>query len=127
MKKQIRRCVFETNSSSTHSLTMCLKSDYDRWENGEMLLLTESYGFEDGYKPKDQFVSKEMAIESLHHYEYVDEDLNFSNEKEVNKALHSAGYRTYGDDNDDLEGFYDTFITPSGEIIVAFGEYGMDN
>ena len=29
MKRQIRRGVFETNSSSTHSLTMCLKSDYE--------------------------------------------------------------------------------------------------
>ena len=30
MKKQIRRGVFETNSSSVHSLTMCMESDYDR-------------------------------------------------------------------------------------------------
>ena len=38
MKRQIRKNVFETNSSSTHTLTMCLKSDYDKWENGEVLL-----------------------------------------------------------------------------------------
>lgn len=38
MKRQVRREVFETNSSSTHSITMCMKSDYDRWNNGEIFL-----------------------------------------------------------------------------------------
>ena len=35
--KQIRRNVFETNSSSTHSITMCMKSDYDKWVAGELV------------------------------------------------------------------------------------------
>lgn len=37
MLRTIRRSVFETNSSSTHSITMCLKEDYDKWKNGELL------------------------------------------------------------------------------------------
>lgn len=37
MKRQIRRGVFETNSSSVHSITMCSDSEFDRWENGELL------------------------------------------------------------------------------------------
>lgn len=37
MKKQIRRGVFETNSSSVHSITMCTRSDFDRWKDGELL------------------------------------------------------------------------------------------
>lgn len=40
MKKQIRCGVFETNSSSCHSITMCMKSDYDRWEKDELYLYT---------------------------------------------------------------------------------------
>lgn len=32
--KTIRRHVFETNSSSTHSITMCSKEDFDAWKNG---------------------------------------------------------------------------------------------
>lgn len=32
MKKQIRRGVFETNSSSCHSLTMCSEKEYEKWE-----------------------------------------------------------------------------------------------
>jgi len=34
MKRQIRRSVFETNSSSTHSITMCSNTDFEKWENG---------------------------------------------------------------------------------------------
>ena len=34
---QIRRNLFETNSSSTHSITMCTKSDYEKWEKGELV------------------------------------------------------------------------------------------
>lgn len=38
MKRQIRRGVFETNSSSTHSITMCSKEEYEKWRKGELLL-----------------------------------------------------------------------------------------
>lgn len=38
MKRQIRRNVWETNSSSTHSITMCSKEEYEKWKKGELLL-----------------------------------------------------------------------------------------
>ena len=34
--KVIRQGVFETNSSSTHSLTICSGEEYSKWENGEL-------------------------------------------------------------------------------------------
>ena len=37
MKRQIRRGVFETNSSSTHSLTMCSEEEFEQWKNGKVL------------------------------------------------------------------------------------------
>lgn len=33
----IRRNVFETNSSSTHSICICTEDDYEKWKNGEKL------------------------------------------------------------------------------------------
>jgi hypothetical protein len=36
--KQIRMGVFETNSSSTHSMTVCTESQYEDWQNGKLLL-----------------------------------------------------------------------------------------
>ena len=35
MKIQIRRNVFETNSSSVHSITMCSKDDFEKWKNSD--------------------------------------------------------------------------------------------
>ena len=40
MKKQIRRGTFETNSSSTHAIVMCMESDYDRWQECNLYLFT---------------------------------------------------------------------------------------
>lgn len=37
MKIQIRQGVFETNSSSVHSLTICSKSEYELWKKGALL------------------------------------------------------------------------------------------
>ena len=37
MKRQIRRGVFETNSSSVHSITMCSEDEYDKWIKGELI------------------------------------------------------------------------------------------
>lgn len=33
----IRRNVFETNSSSTHSICICTEEDFNKWKNGEKL------------------------------------------------------------------------------------------
>ena len=35
--KLVRANIFETNSSSTHSLVMCTKETLDKWKNGEIL------------------------------------------------------------------------------------------
>jgi hypothetical protein len=36
MKRTIRRGVFETNSSSTHSMTIVDAEDFDAWRRGEV-------------------------------------------------------------------------------------------
>ena len=48
MKRQIRCGVFETNSSSTHSLTMCSEEEFEAWKRGEVLF--QAYG-------KENFIS----------------------------------------------------------------------
>lgn len=35
--KQIRRGTFETNSSSTHSITICTEEEFEKFENGELV------------------------------------------------------------------------------------------
>ena len=64
MKKQIRRGVFETNSSSVHSLTLCMESDYDRWDKDGLFLFTGSgWCYPDENKPeKNHFYTKDEVI-----------------------------------------------------------------
>lgn len=62
MKRQIRQGVFETNSSSVHSLTMCSKEEYERWEIGELLFDRCSDRFIDANSPEadeDCYTEKE--------------------------------------------------------------------
>ena len=42
--EQIRRSVYETNSSSTHSITICSEEEITKWKNGEL------FYYEDGNK-----------------------------------------------------------------------------
>lgn len=37
MKRQVRRGVFETNSSSTHSLTMCSEEEFEAWKRRSII------------------------------------------------------------------------------------------
>ena len=117
--KVIRRGVFETNSSSTHSITMCSKEDYDKWERGEMF-------YNDG-----ALVTKEEAIEELKKDKWFNKhnpDFDFSDEEAINDVLADSDYETSDQywDNCDLETFEETYTTKNGEVIIAFGYYGYD-
>ena len=99
MKRQVRRGVFETNSSSTHSITMCMKSDYDKWVAGELVF--DRYAEElveitpDVKKFMEDDDSDYLTYEQFHDYDFLE-------------------YETYTN----------TFKTPGGEEIVSFGYYG---
>ena len=122
MKKQVRRGVFETNSSSTHSLTMMMKSDYERWHNEKLYLYEGGYGWDSNKPVKDHLYTKDEVVEFAKNHEwYKDED-------EIdNEMLRDIGFISWDDEGSEyLEGFYKEFTTPSGETIVAFGEYGYE-
>lgn len=95
--KQIRHGVFETNSSSTHSLTMCLKADYELFKDGKLIL-------NDGVMiPVTDDILKE-----------IEDNPDYND------------YKTYTQIGREKEDYYSEFTTPAGEVIVAFGEYGYD-
>lgn len=124
MKRQIRRGVFETNSSSVHSITMCTGEEYSRWENEEILYWTE----------EDKFGTREEIIEEMKkaRWRYDNSlkfpDVNWENEDEVNSIFSDYGVRTYEEYFDDewYETYVETYTTPNGEEVVAFGYYGHD-
>lgn len=92
----IRKNVFETNSSSTHSICICTEEEYKKFRSGDMVY--------DSYNGELQFVSdKEKELEE-DKYRYMSyEDMGY--------------YKEY---------YSHPFVTPSGDKMVAFGEYGYD-
>lgn len=109
--KSIRRNVFETNSSSTHSMSICTKEDYDNWKKGKVY-------FDSG---NNKFITREEAMEKF-------PDLNLPKGRDdFDDALRD--YEIYSHENyneGDLKQFSDTFTTPGGEKVVAFGKYGYN-
>lgn len=111
MKIQIRRGVFETNSSSVHSITVCSQDDYDKWIKGDMVY--DSI--------ENILISKEQCIET-----YCP-DINPADQDSINEALLEEGLETfekYHDDDLGFDFFKKDFTTPNGEKIKVFGYYG---
>ena len=104
MKKMIRCGVFETNSSSVHSLTICTEAEYEAWQDGSMVY--DDWG--------NELIPRDEVEEG---YEVDNNDRYFD--------IPDAWFDKQG-----LENYYDTFnreyTTPNGEKIRAFGYYGHD-
>ena len=132
--KQIRHGVFETNSSSTHSITMCTKAEYDAWISGEMYFVEDTWMLSNKYNNKD-FLTKEEVIDGIvnatysYGNKYTKEELEAMNAEEFKEVIADYEVYTYGnywDRYDYLDGFHSTYTTPAGEEVVAFGKYGYD-
>ena len=121
--KLIRRGTFETNSSSTHSITMCKESDFDKWKNGEMYwdrwnesLVSKEEVEKEMAKLKKEFISE--------HPDYDKDDIDW--EEQLEDYLNSdKEYYTYEEFNDYDYIEYATF-EDSYDGVVAFGYYGMN-
>lgn len=136
MKRQIRRGVFETNSSSTHSLTICSAEEFEAWKDGELLFDDWGEEFVPAFSLDDSH--KKMAKE-----EYENNKDEFSKDwKDLTENAKNKYYKkyvathnliknyakTYNDymHDYDLETFVSSHTTKSGDKIVVFGKYGYD-
>lgn len=96
--KQVRRSVFETNSSSTHSITICTEDEYDKFKRGELMY----------DRWNEELVPKSAVL--------VDSD----------DGRYST-YDNLGENEwYSLDTYSHRFTTPSGDKMVAFGTYGRD-
>ena len=123
MKTQIRRSIFETNSSSVHSITMVSGSEYDKWKNGELFydkdtgnLVTKEEIEKIKEDDKKRYESYGWQFDELE-YDYTREDSNIR-------------FLTYNKFFDlsyiHHETFTDNYKTKNGEEVVAFGFYGYE-
>lgn len=106
-----RKGLFETNSSSVHSLVMCSESDLDKWKNGELIYSR----YEDALVPLEgeeyetwTKISDEIKEEEYMMYDYITYEDFFHN-----------------DDALEYEKYLTSYETPGGEKVIAFGYYGQ--
>ena len=77
--KKIRFGVFETNSSSTHTLCMCTKEEYKKFKKGEMFYNNNE---EKLMTPdeKDKYIRKQIVLESMD-VDWNNKTFTFNNKK----------------------------------------------
>lgn len=125
---QVRHGVFETNSSSTHSITMCKKSEYDAWVKGEVYLNDGWWSMVENENKNKKFLTKEEAMRLIvDSGRYSDKDLYSLDEKELLEIFDSECiYNTelYEQMCEYYEEYGEEYTTDSGETIIAFGYYG---
>ena len=132
---QIRHGVFETNSSSTHSITIVPKDEFEKWVDGEVYFNDNSWEV----KNRNRWLTKEEAIAGVlgcdypltnddgRDYTYKELD-EMSNEDlgEILSEYSIYSFYRYSENYDGIE-YYDVkYITEHGDEIVAFGLYGTD-
>ena len=126
---QIRQGVFETNSSSTHSITIAPESDFNRWKNGDVYLNDGWWSSSNDPNKDKTFLTKDEAINLLGSYEYYkrNEDLNDMNDEELNEVFEEWEIYTFENYWDDyLEDYETHYTTEHGDNIIVFGQYGYN-
>lgn len=117
----IRSGVFETNSSSTHSLVVCTAEQYDKLESD-----TYDYLIDDG----DEVVSFEEAVRQYNENPYITEKWDLMKADRAAAVAELEDREVAFSLNSWLRDWYEDyayhFTTPSGDKMVAFGYYGFD-
>lgn len=120
---QVRQGVFETNSSSVHSIAICTKNEFNAWRNGE--LYRNDGWWRDSILPyaKKDFITKDEAMNLISNsfdYRPINEGEDVG---EYFKEYEIYNYENWGS-------YYETdvthYTTPNGEEIVAVCYYGYN-
>ena len=115
---QVRRGIFETNSSSTHSITMCTKNEFNEWVDGKIYRNDGYWGNSTSALKDKDFLTYDEAIELIKSSEYYEEDEDID--------FREYGIHSYEDWGEYYETEVTNYTTPNGEEIVAVCYYGCD-
>lgn len=142
----VREGTFETNSSSTHSMVIVEDSQLQKWKNGDIWYVPQDKVFVNEYT-KNQILEKIYGIALIDHAER-----DFANVPEIVEAIKEKKLKEYIKemidneewyvDEDEIPQSYEEFfnkwhtkeleednkeyITPKGEKIHIFCQYGYD-
>lgn len=126
---QIRRGVFETNSSSVHNMTMCSVDVFDKWIEDFNNLTEKDYDddieitYFDEYDIKTEKLSEILNITDI---KTKEDFLNKIENSTLNDFLYD--YEILSTDSYDCKycQYYETFEQEK-DGVVAFGYYGYDS
>lgn len=146
MIQLVRQGLFETNSSSTHTLTICTKKEFEAWKQDKMLLhtglnaiipkveftkeeLRDSYIEDKAQELDNGYVWQNKYYDSL---EAIKADTSIDpSDSELAPYKRSLEYdlQTYNDYLECCEGMEYSeieYTSPSGDELVGFGYGGYD-
>lgn len=136
MKKQIRRGTFETNSSSTHSISICTEDEFTKWKNGELLYDEETEEFVPTNLLSDEdklYAKEDYEIKKDEYSKDWDDLSDDTKEKYYHKYAKENWVDTVGltyedwlNENSCFETYTYRYKTEHNDKIVAFGYYGND-
>lgn len=127
--RTIRYNTFETNSSSTHCITMLDKSDYDHWTNEEIFI-----DINDGNKVYDlkdvyELLKLKYNYQGFESYSevnlFIDEVIANNNWYRYDCEV-PISFDKYCEMYDSLEMDTGYFRTKNGDEVVAICHYGYD-
>ena len=124
MKTIVRKGVFETNSSSTHTMIMCTGEEFQKFEDGEMLVsMWDEKLF--SYDDITDFIKSDDYCKDR----FTKSSIDIKDKKAVLKWAAKNVYDLQDADTFYEDTYYDifsqSFTTKSGEKVVAFGKWLM--
>lgn len=121
--KIIRLGVFETNSSSTHTMVIMSEEEYDKWKKGELL----KYRWEDKFitKEENDKIIKKLIEDYAKEYNIPVEDVDVDDLKYEYDDDIAYTFEEY-DDRMDLESDIEEYTTKNGEKLIIKCWYGYD-
>ena len=133
----IRRNVFETNSSSTHSLIICSDKTYNDWMDGKVVYDSYDEEFVEAKQPTeiDFHKAEVMYMENKSDYMKDWKDLTpqmqlaylMENVMEENDTYQYRTYEDYKNEMDSMEeSFERTYETEHGDVVHILGYMGYD-
>ena len=133
----IRRNVFETNSSSTHSLIICSDKTYNDWLDGKVVYDSYDEEFVEAKQPteidfhKAEVMYMENKSDYMKDWKDLTPEMQLAYLKEnVMEENDSYQYKTYDDYRNEMnsmeESFERTYETEHGDVVHILGYMGYD-
>lgn len=133
----IRRNVFETNSSSTHSLIICSDKMYKDWKDKRVVYDRYDEEFVEAKQPTEIDFHKAEVMYMENKSDYMKDWKDLTPEMQLTYLKENVmeendpyQYRTYEDYRDEMdrmeESFERTYETEHGDVVHILGYMGYD-